>query len=109
MRDLMDEISKGTDTRLKAQGAKLTRLDLLTGQLNRAVSALDTNRKLMTIVYDGDELVEKVVGTIDDAKEIMEYYNQNFVLSIRSRRQLNAIVIRLLKPITKNADEKEEE
>ena len=109
MRDLIEELNIGTDTRLKAKGAKLTRLDLLNGQLERAVAALDENKKLVIVVYEGDELVEKVTGTIDDAKEIIEYYNQNFVLSVKSKRQKNAIVIRLLKPVVKSADMEDDE
>ena len=63
MIDLTSEF-KGSDVKLKVTGSKLTRLDILLSKLDKLTEKLDMNKKITTIVYDNEEFVEKVIGTI---------------------------------------------
>lgn len=107
MKDLTNEFN-GSDVKLKVTGSKLTRLDLLLNKLDKMTAKLNMEQKISTIVYDDEEFVEKVTGTIEDTKEIIEYYNKNFVLSIGIRKNKNQVIVRMLKPISKSADLDEE-
>ena len=44
-------------------------------------------------------------GTLDDAKEILAYYNENFILDLKMKKNENKIIIYMLKPLKKSADE----
>lgn len=103
MKDLTNEF-KGSDTRLKITGSKLTRIDLLFNKLEIVKGNLDLNKKIVTTVYDKDEYVERVKGSIEDTKEIIDYYSPNFIIEIKTRSKSNEIIIRLLKPVEKSAD-----
>ena len=103
MIDLTNEF-KCTDVRLKVTGSKLTRLDILLNRLDKLAKNLDMNQKISTVVYDDTEFVEKVIGTIKDTKEIIEYYSKNFVVVIGIRKAKNQVIVRMMKPISKSAD-----
>lgn len=103
MIDLTNEF-RGTDVRLKVTGSKLTRLDILLNRLDKLAKNLDMEQKISTVVYDDTEFVEKVIGTIEDTKEIIEYYSKNFVILIGTRKAKNQVIIRMVKPISKSAD-----
>jgi len=95
---------EGSNVGLKASGSKLTRLDLLKNQLENIKERLNLEKEIKTIVYENEELVESVKGSIKDTEEIVEYYSDNFVLAIKCRANRNEIIIRLVKPIMKSAD-----
>ena len=103
MIDLTDNF-KGSDTRLKVRGSKLTRLDLLLNKLEFLKSILNENKKVITVVYDKGEFVEKVSGTFKATEEILEYYSRNFVIDLKIRKAANEVVVHLLRPVDKSAD-----
>ena len=82
MINVTDQI-KGSDTHLKTAGSKITRYDMLENKLEQMVLLLNEKKKIRTVVYDNTgkekEFVEEVSGTLDDAKEILAYYNENFI------------------------------
>lgn len=100
---------KGSDTHLKTAGSKITRYDMLENKLEQMVLSLNGNKKIRTTVYDNTgkekEFVEEVSGTLDDAKEILAYYNENFILDLKMKKSENKIIIYMLKPLKKSADE----
>lgn len=100
---------KGSDTHLKTAGSKITRYDMLENKLEQMVLSLNGNKKIRTTVYDNTgkekEFVEEVSGTLDDAKEILAYYNENFILDLKMKKNENKIIIYMLKPLKKSADE----
>lgn len=107
MQNVTDLIT-GSDTHLKTAGSKITRFDLLINKLNLMAENLNLNKKILTVVYDktdgAAEFVEKVSGGLEDTKEIMTYYNENFVLSLTVNKSSNAIVVNMLRPLKKSAD-----
>lgn len=107
--DLTDSI-KGTDIRQKVTGSKITRLDMLYTKLERLRSQLDPNRKSRMTVWEGDEFVERLNnGSLKQMKEIIEYYDKTFVLSIALNKSKNEIIVRLESYLKKSADKDEEE
>lgn len=100
MIDKTKEIAE-TNVGLKPVGSKLTRLDLLLNKLRVIEENLNLNKKIVTIVYDKDEFVEKVTGGVEDTEEILRYYSENFAIGISSRPRTNEIIVRLINPIIK--------
>lgn len=107
MVDLTEEI-KGSDVRLKVKGAKLTRLDMVMDKAERLKEKLDSSKPILTVVYENGELVERVKGSFKDTKEIIEYYNNTFVLQVGCNVKKNAIVVFLVKYLKKPADKEED-
>lgn len=93
-----------SDTKLKVKGSKLTRFDLLLNRLEIFKCALNKEKKVITQVYDKSEFVEKVSGTLKDTEEILEYYSPNFVIDLKIKKPANEIIVHLLRPIEKSAD-----
>lgn len=112
MVNVTDQI-KGSDTHLKMAGAKITRYDMLENKLEQMALTLNENKKIKTVVYDGTgkerEFVEEVSGNLDDAKEILAYYNENFILDLKVKKNENKIIIYMMKPLKKSADEELED
>ena len=108
MINVTDQI-KGSDTHLKMAGSKITRYDMLENKLEQMVLLLNEKKKIRTVVYDNTgkekEFVEEVSGTLDDAKEILAYYNENFILDLKMKKTENKVIIYMLKPLKKSVDE----
>lgn len=108
MINVTDQI-KGSDTHLKTAGSKITRYDMLENKLKKMALTLNESKKIKTVVYDNTgkdkEFVEEVSGTLDDAKEILAYYNENFILDLKMKKTENKVIIYMLKPLKKSVDE----
>lgn len=108
MINVTDQI-KGSDTHLKTAGSKITRYDMLENKLKKMALTLNESKKIKTVVYDNTgkdkEFVEEVSGTLDDAKEILAYYNENFILDLKMKKNENKVIIYMLKPLKKSVDE----
>lgn len=101
---------EGSDVRLKVKGSKLTRVDLFLNKLEVVLQHTDNQKDLYGYVYDDTgekrEFVEKVKG-LDEIKEVITYYGENFVLDIKRFPEKNGIKIILRKPTQKCMDKEE--
>jgi len=112
MINVTDQI-KGSDTHLKMAGSKITRYDMLENKLEQMVLLLNEKKKIRTVVYDNTgkekEFVEEVSGTLDDAKEILAYYNENFILDLKMKKAENKVIIYMLKSVDEDLEDKRKE
>ena len=101
---------EGSDVKLKVKGAKLTRIDLFLNKLEIVIKNLNQHKEIYGYVYDNteneNEFVEKVKG-LEEIKEVISYYGENFVLDLSRIPEKNGVKITLRKPIQKCSDNEE--
>lgn len=105
MKDITASLFADTDARKTPSVGQITRLSLIQNRLRKLKAHLDPSRPILSLVITPDrKLVQKELGGIQLAEELIGYYNETHVISLTVHPGRNAVVICLTKRLNEKRD-----